>query len=223
MTECFPSPPPFNRFGNKRLSSENFYSDDIVDLPHSKNPFKRQRNCDTDNATMSSEERRFTQTHDTETPKSSRLESNVDVDESRTRSMPMKARTSIRNQGSDNNSTESYRAALLAEFQISLVQRDDIIASLRSSVQYQETVLLQSQAARGVCEEENRILKRAVAIQDGRQKELQGQNQQMQSVLLQAADHITNLERTNRELRIQLESNRGQYSFHSFERPPDVF
>ena len=123
----------------------------------------------------------------------------------------------------DENREEIYRCALRAEFQTLNDRKDSEILSLRASVQHQEIILFQTQAAKVVCEEENRILKRAVAIQDGRQKELVVQSQQLQNVLGQAAEHIANLESVNRELRIQLESNRGQYSFHSFDRPPDVF
>ena len=163
--------------------------------------------------------------NDAEVLKRSRLVSHGDQDEyhSRCMSTNLPARNVSQNHGSDNNLTEIYRAAVRAEFQLYADQKDEAIAALRSSAQSQEMALQQSQTARSVCEEENRILKRGVAIQDGRQKELQGQNQQLQNVLLQAADHITNLERSNRELRMQLESGHGQYSFHSFQRPPDVF
>lgn len=225
MTECFPSPPQFNRFGCKRLASGNFYEDSIVDLSHSRNPFKRQKNCEINHATMASEESRLASINDVDCLSSSGVILNRDGDEfhSRSPSSNLSTRNFSQNHGSDNNLTEVCRAAVRAEFQLYMDQKDNAIAALTSSAQFHETALLESQTARGIYEEENRILKRGVAIQDGRQKELQGQNQQLQSVLLQAADHITNLERCNRELRMQLESGRGQYSFHSFDRPPDVF
>ena len=75
--------------------------------------------------------------------------------------------------------------------------------------------------------EENRILKRAVAIQDGRHRELQAQHEQLQAVLAAAAEHVHNLEQANAELAAQLQqqSGGGGYSLDPFppRPPPDVF
>lgn len=77
-------------------------------------------------------------------------------------------------------------------------------------------------------ENENRILKRAVAIQDSRQKEGQQQCEQLQAVLRSAAEHIAQLERANRQLLSELQSRDCNTStvvsdFFPPQPPPDVF
>ncbi len=70
--------------------------------------------------------------------------------------------------------------------------------------------------------EENRILKRAVGIQDNKQRDLLQEIQQMRSIMDQAADHIGNLERANAMLRQQLESQNYPESYLP-NLPPDVY
>lgn len=212
MTECFPSPPPFNCFGNKRLSSVSCYGENIGELSQSVHPFKRQRNSDA--VTMGEE--RVTPPRDAAVLKRGRMASHDEQQE-----MPVRAMS--HHFPSLESQVEGIRAAVRAEYQAQAEQGERDMQVLRASLQQHEVALSQSQTARATCEEENRILKRAVAIQDGRQKELAGQNQQLQQVLAQAAEHVANLERVNRELRSKVESNRGQYSFHTYDRPPDVF
>lgn len=65
--------------------------------------------------------------------------------------------------------------------------------------------------------EESKILKKAVAIQDNRNRELQTQNQQLQNVLQLAAEHIAKLEESNRQLIAQ----RNTPNFMHFP-PPDI-
>ena len=227
MTECFPSPPPFSRFSNKRLSSGVFYPENIADIPHQKNPFKRQRNYDINHDAAINDGCTSTSTNDPIQMKKNRSLSDVELHESSSIVMATRLHTAENDRGQsiniDVNREEVYNRALRAQFQTSIESKDREVISLRSSLQHQEVALSRTQSAKIVCEEENRILKRAVAIQDGRQKDLQGQNQQLQNVLIQAAEHIANLERINCELRAQLEPSRVQYSFHSFDRPPDVF
>lgn len=227
MTECFPSPPPFSRFSNKRLSAGTFYPENIVDIPHPKNPFKRQRNYDINQEAAIHDGCISTSTNDSQQMKKNRTLSDVELHESSSTIMASRIHIAEYDRNHSNNIDDSreeiYSSASRAQFQSSIESKDREIISLQSSVQHQELLLFQTQSAKIVCEEENRILKRAVAIQDGRQKDLQGQNQQLQNVLTQAAEHIGNLERINRELRIQLEPSRVQYSFHTFDRPPDVF
>mmetsp|Transcript_13552 Transcript_13552/g.20346 ORF Transcript_13552/g.20346 Transcript_13552/m.20346 type:complete len:203 (+) Transcript_13552:134-742(+) len=70
--------------------------------------------------------------------------------------------------------------------------------------------------------EENRLLKRAVHIQEGRQKEVMTQNQQLKQFLNQAADQISALERSNATLR----SHMGMFNQPEpviSHRPPDIY
>jgi DNA repair exonuclease SbcCD ATPase subunit len=70
--------------------------------------------------------------------------------------------------------------------------------------------------------EENRILKRAVGIQESRLREVQSQSQQMQELMNQAADYIAGLERANAALKHRVECNDSK-SYFSSEGPPDVY
>lgn len=70
--------------------------------------------------------------------------------------------------------------------------------------------------------EENKILKKAVGIQEGRLRELNQQNCNLQSILTNAADYVSQLENTITSLRIQLEGCSAK-DFVMFPRPPDVF
>jgi hypothetical protein len=226
MTDCFSSP-PLNRFGVKRLSSGACFGENIGEFSQIRNPFKRSRNSDHSSSVL----------HGTEL---SPLPKNCDEvtgafcptdrepDGNRHRPTFSGAQTLNINHenGLDNSQIDGCRKILRTEFSSSLDQKDAEIFSLRSSMSQQSVLLSQTQSGKTVCEEENRILKRAVTIQDGRQKELTYQNQQLQNVLSQAAEHITNLERNNLELRTKLDQARAQHTFsHSnFDnRFPDVF
>ena len=63
--------------------------------------------------------------------------------------------------------------------------------------------------------DENKILKRAVGIQENKQRE-------MQEVMNQAADYITTLERTNSILRLQVESCNYPEPYLP-DLPPDIY
>ena len=207
MTDCFSSP-RLNRFGMKRLSSSDRFTDKIGDVLHSENPFKRARNSDFNSFTTSG------------APFQSHVDQNGDP-----HNRPISntffptAKCTV-----ENNLTESCRRILKAEFQHSSDQKDADILSLRSTLSHQDLLITQSQAAKAICEEENRILKRAVAIQDGRQKELTSQNHQLQAVLAQAAEHIANLERGTEELRKKIDREQFSFSHSNFgNRFPDVY
>lgn len=226
MTDCFSSP-PLNRFGVKRLSSGACFGENIGDFSQSRNPFKRSRNSDQSSPVF----------HETEFNLPPKNSDNMvgafyptDREPDNVHDRPIFSGLQIKNANRendlDNSQIDGYRKKLRTEFMSSLDQKDAEIFSLRSSISQQSLVLSQTQSGKTVCEEENRILKRAVTIQDGRQKELTYQNQQLQNVLAQAAEHITSLERINLELRSKLDQARVQHTFsHSnFDnRFPDVF
>ncbi|CAM9694615.1 unnamed protein product [Ectocarpus fasciculatus] len=72
---------------------------------------------------------------------------------------------------------------------------------------------------------ENRILKRAVGIQNTKGKELEGQLHGLQQAAGQAAEYVKRLEQTNYALsvRVQAMGNSGANDFMGGQRPPDVF
>ena len=94
--------------------------------------------------------------------------------------------------------------------------------------------------------DENKLLKRAVSIQDNRQRELMHQNEalmaqnnhlthennQREAVLSQAADYVSRLESENKTLLAFIEAKCGKgqnenvfnpYDYHPDLPPPDVF
>jgi hypothetical protein len=228
MTAFIPTSPCFNQFGNKRRSSATSYSDDVANPSLSSNPFKRQRNYDV--STVEGEETLYQGggqcQEQYQQGKRSRLSMNEDQTNCHSNGLPNQFPTFHASQNFDSSShtMNNYNANLRAEFEASINQKDLAILSLHSSAQQMERALSETQRERSVVDGENKILKRAVAIQDSRQKELAGQNQQLQHVLAQAAEHISNLERSNRELRLSME-NKGQYQTNSNYnyRPPDVY
>ncbi|CAN0054953.1 unnamed protein product [Ectocarpus sp. 13 AM-2016] len=72
---------------------------------------------------------------------------------------------------------------------------------------------------------ENRILKRAVGIQNTKGKELEGQLHGLQQAAGQAAEYVKRLEQTNYALsvRVQAMGSSGASDFMGGQRPPDVF
>lgn len=72
---------------------------------------------------------------------------------------------------------------------------------------------------------DNRILKRAVGIQNTKGKELESQLHNMQQATGQAAEYIKRLEQTNYALsvRVQAMGNSGPSDFLGGQRPPDVY
>mmetsp|Transcript_2452 Transcript_2452/g.2577 ORF Transcript_2452/g.2577 Transcript_2452/m.2577 type:complete len:201 (-) Transcript_2452:253-855(-) len=73
-------------------------------------------------------------------------------------------------------------------------------------------------------EEENRLFKRAIAIQEGRYREVAQQSQQLREALTQAVEHIGQIEKINSNLKEQLRRGNGpEFISHSHFLPPDVY
>lgn len=173
MTQCFPSPPLFNRFGNKRNSDNAHYGEDLIDLSQSMNPFKRQRNQDFEQSHSGKEVNTFTHSgHIEQQPQQNRI------------GKRSRESSNEQNQNLQNNignagvslfpTFPSNQIDMRIELQKSIDKKDAEIISLCGTVQHMESQMVQHQTVRCACEEENKILKRAVTIQDHRQKELAG-------------------------------------------------
>ena len=112
---------------------------------------------------------------------------------------------------------ESVTTSLKMEFQLALEKKNQELQQL----QLANTALIASienhrkEEARLL--EESKVLKKAVAIQDNRNRDLQTQNQQLQNVLQLAAEHIAKLEESNRQLIAQMNTP----NFMHFP-PPDI-
>lgn len=117
---------------------------------------------------------------------------------------------------------EAQTAALKAGHQRVVEQQDREITQLKVLNQKLLQELQKGSNENHQIHEENKLLKKAVQIQDGKQKELLQQNEQYQHIIRLATEHIQNLESTNRNLRQELEMTRHGNSFGHFS-PPDVF
>lgn len=79
------------------------------------------------------------------------------------------------------------------------------------------------------CQEENKLLKRAILLQDGKLRDLTQQHNKLQQLASSAAEHIVRLEDKHRVLidelnRIKFSSfNHGGMDFRHPPPPPDVF
>lgn len=129
---------------------------------------------------------------------------------------------------------ESHITALKVEHQIEISEKDQQISKLtKGCKQLAENNQRLEESIKSLSED-NKVLKRAVGIQDSKIKDLTAQNQQLQAILPQISTHIANLERQNEELKnyIRLIESNGRHSssspnspFNSFlpPPPPDVF
>ncbi|KAI9914537.1 hypothetical protein PsorP6_007847 [Peronosclerospora sorghi] len=120
---------------------------------------------------------------------------------------------------------EQRKAAELArvrsEYDQLLVKKDAQVQQLHHEVHetharvtHQERELVRLQG-------ENKLLKRAVAIQKQQKDDVERENHALKHLAAQAADHMKRLEQANYTLRVHLQASTsaaiGQYS------PPDVF
>jgi chromosome segregation ATPase len=128
--------------------------------------------------------------------------------------------------GAIPRSDASAILSLQSTLRLTIEQKDSEIARLQECLGQAQAAIIHIQTEKSALDEENKILKRAVTIQDTRQRELQAQNQGLQEVLAQAASHVANLERANAQLRMDLlmKEDKSFSSDIDFDRrPPDVY
>ena len=99
---------------------------------------------------------------------------------------------------------ESMISSLKMEHQMALNRKDQEIQHLNNEKQRLNERCEAMIREHNVCLEENRILKKAVAIQDGRLREQTATHQELQHYAAQAVDHIQQLEKVNQEMKAQL-------------------
>ncbi|RLN26379.1 hypothetical protein BBJ28_00002342 [Nothophytophthora sp. Chile5] len=69
---------------------------------------------------------------------------------------------------------------------------------------------------------ENKLLKRAIAIQSQQKDEVQQENAALRNLTTQAAEHIKRLEQANYTLRVHLQTSTNSGHGHR-QQPPDVY
>ncbi|KAJ1431970.1 hypothetical protein B484DRAFT_445593 [Ochromonadaceae sp. CCMP2298] len=118
---------------------------------------------------------------------------------------------------------ESVVASLRMESQMSLARKDQEIQHVvAQNKQMQERLVAVLREQSSV--EENKLLKKAVAIQDSRYRELAAQHHQLQQVVGPACERIQQLEQINQELTDQLYAVQyGNIDAFRPPGPPDVY
>lgn len=98
------------------------------------------------------------------------------------------------------------------------------LATYRKDMAKKDMEVLSLNSRVSTMNEENKILKRAVAIQESRQRELYSSNQRLESTLQQAVQHIQSLEKVIQSLRTQIyDSSHSGPNFMLEKPPPDVY
>jgi hypothetical protein len=120
---------------------------------------------------------------------------------------------------------ESQLTSIRAEQQLNLARKDSEIAGITAAAMKQHTELQKMHSEREGLANENKILKRAVAIQDGKLKELQEQNQRLQDCVRAAMEKLQEFDQANRALQFELNLLREGRGYGNFppQPPPDVY
>jgi hypothetical protein len=129
--------------------------------------------------------------------------------------------------GIPSNQMEQYHQSVVmslkTEHQMAMNRKEQELQHLRHEHQQLINRCQEMTKEHNACLEENRVLKRAVAIQDNKYRELSNTNQQMQQVMALAAEHVAKLEQANRELTALVHACEHG-SFGGFPPgPPDVY
>ena len=118
---------------------------------------------------------------------------------------------------------ESVVQSIRMEHQMALVRKDQEIQHITNENRNMSAQCVAMIQEHNACLEENRLLKKAVGIQDGRYRELSGNYDQLQNVMALAAQHIAQLEKKNEELSSQLHNVMFSSNNNFPPRPPDVY
>jgi hypothetical protein len=113
------------------------------------------------------------------------------------------------------------RFSKLKEANENLVSQKDLLTKCLSEHIQREKELVEAFQAQA---EENKLLKRAVAIQENRLRQTSEEKSKLLEILDRAGRRLNDLEESNRQLRYQLLYGNAPSPFTSFpDPPPDVF
>ncbi len=122
---------------------------------------------------------------------------------------------------------ECQIASLRAEQQLLLTKKSAELTDVYASKLKLSAELQKTQREKEASLQEAKILKKAVAIQDQRQKEVAVQNQQLHDCLRLALSKLEAYEQANRSLQYELNLHRqgssSSFDFFPPQPPPDVF
>eukprot|EP01041_Mallomonas_annulata_P009217 gene9217-19115_t len=110
---------------------------------------------------------------------------------------------------------------LRLETQRALSEKDFSLQEMQNTTKLMMDTVQLVQQQNQKLDEENKLFKRAIGIQEGRYRELGLQHQQIRDALGQAIEYVANLERANASLKDHLRQMNGP-EFISYQPPPDV-
>lgn len=126
-----------------------------------------------------------------------------------------RSRTSLQDDASQQKLQELHQ---MVEQQAAEIQR------LKTEKESTEASATQLSSQHAKVEHENKILKRAVAIQQERGTQMNAELEGARQFKVQAEDRIRRLEQMNLSLQYQLQANSSTGNdFMGFSRPPDVY
>ncbi|KAG7379618.1 hypothetical protein PHYPSEUDO_008345 [Phytophthora pseudosyringae] len=113
-------------------------------------------------------------------------------------------------------------ARIRAEYEQFIMKKDAEFQRLGQELQHtQERAAHQANDVARL-QSENKLLKRAVAIQNQQKEEVQGENNALKQLATQAAEHMKRLEQANYTLRVHLQTSTSAGMGHHHQ-PPDVY
>ncbi|TDH68121.1 hypothetical protein CCR75_005424 [Bremia lactucae] len=117
---------------------------------------------------------------------------------------------------------QSEIARIKAEYEQFIMKRDAEFQRLGQELEHsQERVAYQANDIVRL-QSENKVLKRAVAIQNQQKEEVLSENNALKELATQAAEHMRRLEQANFTLRVHLQTSTNAGFGHQYQ-PPDVY
>lgn len=113
-------------------------------------------------------------------------------------------------------------ARIRAEYEQVIMRKDADFQRLGQELQHTQQRGAQQANDVARLQGENKLLKRAVAIQNQQKEEVQQENNALKQLATQAAEHMKRLEQANYTLRVHLQTSTSAGIGHS-QQPPDVY
>ncbi|POM61119.1 hypothetical protein PHPALM_2723 [Phytophthora palmivora] len=112
-------------------------------------------------------------------------------------------------------------ARIRAEYEQFIMKKDAEFQRLGHELQHTQERVAQQANDVARLQSENKLLKRAVAIQNQQKEEVQNENNALKQLATQAAEHMKRLEQANYTLRVHLQTSTSSGIAH--QQPPDVY
>ncbi|KAE9025881.1 hypothetical protein PR003_g9118 [Phytophthora rubi] len=113
-------------------------------------------------------------------------------------------------------------ARIRAEYEQFILKKEAEFQRLGQELQHTQERVAQQASDVARLQGENKLLKRAVGIQNQQKEEVQHENNALKQLATQAAEHMRRLEQANYTLRVHLQTSTSAGNGHQ-QQPPDVY